>query len=58
MTLSIQSGNMSQLYNSFTWISMVATLTDATVVASIFTDLTPLRDILQAFNTYFLIRVA
>jgi hypothetical protein len=53
MTLSIQSGNMSQLYNSFTWISMVATLTDATVVASIFTNLTPLRDILQAFNTYF-----
>ena len=33
---------------------MVATLTDATVVAPIFTNLTPSRDILQVFNTYFL----
>jgi len=35
MTLPLQSGNMSQLYRGFSWISMMAKLADATVVASI-----------------------
>jgi len=34
MTLPLQSGNMSQLYRSFSWISMMAKLARATVVAS------------------------
>jgi len=35
MTLPLQSGNMSQLYRGFSWISMMAKLAGATVVASI-----------------------
>jgi hypothetical protein len=35
MTLPAQSGTMSQLYRGFFWISLVASLADATTVASI-----------------------
>jgi hypothetical protein len=35
MTLPVQSGNMSQLYRSFSWKSMMAKLAGATIVASI-----------------------
>jgi hypothetical protein len=35
MTLPLQSGTMSQLYRGFSWISMIAKLAGATVVASI-----------------------
>jgi hypothetical protein len=35
MTLPAQSGTMSQLYRGFSWISLVASLADATAVASI-----------------------
>jgi hypothetical protein len=35
MTLPVHSGNMSQLYRGFSWISMVANLAGATVVAPI-----------------------
>jgi hypothetical protein len=41
MTLTIQSGNMSQLYRGFSWISMVAKLADATTVASILGQFDP-----------------
>jgi hypothetical protein len=34
MTLPAQSGNMSQLYRGFSWISMNAKLAGATIVAS------------------------
>tara|TARA_B100000686_G_scaffold161271_1_gene168891 strand:+ start:291 stop:458 length:168 start_codon:yes stop_codon:yes gene_type:complete len=34
MTLPYQSGTMSQLYRGFSWISMIAKLAGATVVAS------------------------
>jgi hypothetical protein len=35
MTLPSQSGNMSQLYRGFSWISMMANLAGATGVASV-----------------------
>jgi hypothetical protein len=35
MTLPFQSGKLSQLYRGFTWISMMAKLAGATVVASV-----------------------
>jgi len=34
MTLPLRSGNMSQLYRGFSWISMMAKLAGATGVAS------------------------
>jgi hypothetical protein len=41
MTLTNQSGNMSQLYRGFSWISMVANLAGATTVASILSQFDP-----------------
>jgi len=41
MTLPDQSGNMSQLYRGFSWISMIANLAGATVVAPIFSQFDP-----------------
>jgi hypothetical protein len=41
MTLPTQSGNMSQLYRGFSWISMVANLAGATTVASILSQFDP-----------------
>jgi len=41
MTLSSQSGNMSQLYRGFSWNSMMAKLAGATAVASIFSQFDP-----------------
>jgi hypothetical protein len=35
MTLPLQSGNMSQLYRGFSWISVSAKIAGATGVASI-----------------------
>jgi hypothetical protein len=35
MTLPVHSGNMSQLYRGFSWISMMAKVAGATVVAPI-----------------------
>jgi len=58
MTLPAQSGTMSQLYRGFSWISLVASLADATTVASYCANLTPSRDILQAFNPHFLIKIS
>jgi hypothetical protein len=53
MTLPAQSGNMSQLYRGFSWISMKANLAGATIVASICLNLTPSRTILQAPERHF-----
>jgi hypothetical protein len=53
MTLPAQSGNMSQLYRGFSWISMKANLAGATIVASICLNLTPSRTILQAPDRHF-----
>jgi hypothetical protein len=58
MTLPAQSGTMSQLYRGFSWISLVASLADATAVASYSANLTPSRDNLQAFNPHFLIKIS
>jgi hypothetical protein len=41
MTLPAQSGTMSQLYRGFSWISLVASLADATTVASILSQFDP-----------------
>jgi len=41
MTLTMQSGNMSQLYRGFSWISMVANLAVATTVATILSQFDP-----------------
>jgi hypothetical protein len=41
MTLPLQSGNMSQLYRGFSWISMMAKLTGATGVASMLCQFDP-----------------
>jgi hypothetical protein len=41
MTLPVQSGNMSQLYRGFSWISMVANSAGATTVASILSQFDP-----------------
>jgi hypothetical protein len=41
MTLPTQSGNMSQLYRGFSWISMVANFAGATTVASILSQFDP-----------------
>jgi hypothetical protein len=41
MTLPSQSGNMSQLYRGFSWISMKANLAGATGVASMFSQFEP-----------------
>jgi hypothetical protein len=38
MTLPLQSGNMSQLYRGFSWISMMANLAGATVVHIFLTE--------------------
>jgi len=41
MTLPVHSGNMSQLYRGFTWISMMASLAGATAVASVLSQFDP-----------------
>jgi hypothetical protein len=41
MTLTMQSGNMSQLYRGFSWISMVASSAGATMVASVLGQFDP-----------------
>jgi hypothetical protein len=41
MTLPHQSGNMSQLYRGFSWVSMIANLAGATVVAPICSQFDP-----------------
>jgi len=41
MTLPAQSGNMSQLYRGFSWISMKANLAGATAVASMLSQFDP-----------------
>jgi len=41
MTLPLQSGNMSQLYRGFSWISMMAKLAGATGVASMLSQFDP-----------------
>jgi len=41
VTLPLQSGNMSQLYRGFSWISMKACLAGATGVASILSQFDP-----------------
>jgi hypothetical protein len=41
MTLPLHSGNMSQLYRGFSWISMMANLAGATVVASMLGQFDP-----------------
>jgi hypothetical protein len=41
MTLPLQSGNMSQLYRGFSWISMMAKLAGATGVASMLRQFDP-----------------
>jgi hypothetical protein len=57
MTLPLQSGNMSQLYRGFSWISVMAKLAGATGIASILSDLTLSRSILQAPDPHFLNRI-
>jgi len=44
MTLPAQSGNMSQLYRGFSWISMKANLAGATIVASILSQFDPFTE--------------
>jgi len=41
MTLPSQSGNMSQLYRGFSWVSMMANLAGATGVASVYRQFNP-----------------
>jgi len=41
MTLPLHSGNMSQLIRGFSWISMMAKIAGATVVASVLRQFDP-----------------
>jgi hypothetical protein len=41
MTLPLQSGKLSQLYRGFSWISTMAKLAGATVVASMLSQFDP-----------------
>jgi len=41
MTLPVHSGNMSQLYRGFSWISMVANMAGATGVAPVLAQFDP-----------------
>jgi hypothetical protein len=44
MTLPLQSGNMSQLYRGFSWISMMANLAGTTDVASMLSQFDPVAN--------------
>jgi hypothetical protein len=54
MTLPSQSGNMSQLYRSFSWVSMMANLAGATGVASVYRQFNPFtKHFASPLSTFF-----
>jgi hypothetical protein len=53
MTLPVHSGNMSQLYRGFSWISMMANMLVQRLSRRYMANLTPSRAILQALNSHF-----